>query len=104
MKVTGNNTGSQLQSVNTSKSKDVNDTGKNKKSDSSLQSNLLGSVKLNVSDRAQSMQKAKEIASDQSVDSAKVAHYQKLIDDGKYFVNSSDIADKLVDEQLGFLE
>src|SRR5256885_2351533 len=40
-----------------------------------------------VSDHAQMMAKAKGIASDQTVDEAKVARLQKMIDEGKYNVD-----------------
>jgi flagellar biosynthesis anti-sigma factor FlgM len=47
------------------------------------------------------MQKAKDIASQpMTVDEAKVARLQKLIDEGKYKVDSQSIADRLVDEHL----
>ncbi len=58
------------------------------------------SAKVNVSDRAQMMQKAKDIASSTSVDEAKVARLQKMIDEGKYKVDADAIADRLVDEHL----
>jgi len=57
-------------------------------------------AKVNLSENAQKMQKAKEIASEQSVDEAKVARLQKLIDNGEYNVNASALADRLVDEHL----
>lgn len=55
---------------------------------------------VNVSDRAQMMQKAKDIASNASIDEAKVARLQKLIDEGKYKTDAQAIADRLVDEHL----
>lgn len=56
---------------------------------------------VNVSERAQMMSKAKEIASSpMSVDEAKVARLQKMIDEGTYKVDAQSIADKLVDEHL----
>lgn len=58
------------------------------------------STKLNVSDRAQAMQKAKSIASDSSVDEAKIAKFQALIDSGKYKVDAEKVADRLVDDHL----
>jgi flagellar biosynthesis anti-sigma factor FlgM len=59
------------------------------------------SANINVSERAQMMQKAKDIASSpQNIDEAKVARLQKLIDEGKYNVDSAAIADRLVDEHL----
>lgn len=62
--------------------------------------NLGESSKVDVSSRAQMMNKAKEIASEQTVDEAKVARLQSLIDSGKYSVDASAIADRLVDEHL----
>lgn len=58
------------------------------------------SAKINLSDRAQQMQKAKDIASASTVDEAKVARLQKMIDEGKYKVDADAIADRLVDEHL----
>lgn len=62
---------------------------------------IKGSANVNVSERAQMMSKAKEIASSpMSVDEAKVARLQKMIDEGKYKVDSEAIADRLVDEHM----
>lgn len=61
---------------------------------------LKGSANVNLSERAQMMQKAKEIASQATVDEAKVARLQKLIDEGKYKVDADKIADRLVDEHM----
>jgi negative regulator of flagellin synthesis FlgM len=61
---------------------------------------LSESTKINVSDRAQAMQKAKQIASDDSVDEARIAKFQALIDSGKYKVDAEAIAERLVDEHL----
>lgn len=60
----------------------------------------LAANNVDVSERAQMMKKAKDIASDVSVDEAKVARLQKLIDEGKYKVDADAIADRLVDEHL----
>lgn len=47
------------------------------------------------------MQKAKEIATrPDTVDEAKVARLQKLIDEGNYKVDADAIADRLVDEHM----
>src|SRR5262249_17307211 len=62
--------------------------------------NPKGDAKVDVSERAQMMQKAKDIAGDSTVDEAKVARFQKLIDEGKYKVDSDKVADRLVDEHL----
>jgi negative regulator of flagellin synthesis FlgM len=58
-------------------------------------------VRFDLSPRAQDMKKIKEIAtSAPEVDEAKVAKFQKLIDEGKYKIDAEAIADKMVDEQL----
>lgn len=59
---------------------------------------------VDVSSRAQMMNKAKQIASEDTVDEAKVARIQKLIDEGRYNMDASKIADRLVDEHLATLE
>ncbi len=56
--------------------------------------------KVAMSPQAQSMQKAKAIAGKDTVDDAKVARLQKLIDEGKYKVDAKAVADRLVDEHL----
>jgi negative regulator of flagellin synthesis FlgM len=62
---------------------------------------LASAANVNVSERAQMMAKAKEIAgSPMSVDEAKVARLQKMIDEGKYKVDADKIADRLVDEHM----
>jgi|GEM_PF-1737525 flagellar biosynthesis anti-sigma factor FlgM len=61
---------------------------------------MKDSSKVELSSRAQMMNKAKQIAGEESVDEAKVARLQKLIDEGRYHVDASSIADKLVDEHL----
>lgn len=63
-------------------------------------SSVKGSDRLELSERAQRMSKAREIASEQTVDEAKVARLQKMIDEGNYNVDASAIADKLVDQHL----
>lgn len=73
--------------------------GKSNKSSASSLSEL-GGAKVNLSSRAQSMQRAKDIASADTVDEAKVARLQKMIDEGKYRVDSRAVADRLVDEHL----
>lgn len=60
----------------------------------------LGASKVDVSKRAQDMKKAKEVAmATPDVDEAKVARLQKMIDEGKYKVSASDIAEKMLTEQ-----
>jgi flagellar biosynthesis anti-sigma factor FlgM len=63
--------------------------------------NLKDSSSVNVSERAQMMQKAKDIASSpMTVDEAKVARLQKMIDEGTYKTDANAIADRLVDAHL----
>lgn len=60
----------------------------------------MGSAKVAVSSEAQALQKAKAIASKDTVDEAKVARLQKLIDEGKYKVDAKAVSDRMVDEHL----
>ncbi len=101
MKVTNNKIGpsaGNLDKIKSSKSEgakgllDNNQTGEAK--------SKTKAENVNVSERAQMMQKAKDIASDTSVDQAKVARLQKLIDEGKYKTDADAIADRLIDEHL----
>lgn len=104
MKV-GNKLGQNMAGVESTK---ANKTDAGKKSDekSSVfsKAQLGDTAKVNLSDRAQAMQKAKDIASKDSVDEAKVARLQKLIDEGKYKVDAEAVADRLVNEHLAMTE
>ena len=62
------------------------------------------SAKIQLSERAKRMQQAREIASNNTIDHAKVERLQNLIDQGKYKVDASSIADKMVDNHLIFGE
>ncbi len=57
---------------------------------------------VDISKKAQMANKIRELATPdlQSVNEERVAHFQKLIDEGKYKTDSKAIADKLVDEHL----
>ncbi|MCB0350803.1 MAG: flagellar biosynthesis anti-sigma factor FlgM [Bdellovibrionales bacterium] len=70
------------------------------KSKSDASSSLFGSTSVKMSPEAQAFQKAKAIASTDTVDDAKVERLQKLIDAGKYNVSAEAIADRLVDEHI----
>ena len=97
-----NSMGSQLTSVDKAKSNPL-DSVKDNKNQTANSVELGGSAKINLSERAQLMQKAKEIATQApDVNEAKVARLQKLIDEGKYQVNAQALADKLVDEHMMF--
>ena len=101
MKV-NNSIGQGLQNVESSKAKGVGQKGLSKSGEANKASaaELKSSSKVNLSERAQRMSQAKEIASDMSVDEAKVARLQKMIDEGSYKVNAEAIADRIVDEHI----
>lgn len=62
---------------------------------------IKDSSDVKMSDKARSMQKAMELARpNDGIDEAKVARLQKLIDEGKYKIDASAIAEKMVDEHL----
>lgn len=73
--------------------------GNKGKSSGAAASQLTESAQVDFSPRAQDIRKAKELATpNDSIDEAKVARLQKLIDEGKYKVNAEAIADRLLDE------
>lgn len=109
MKVTNNKIGGNLGNIDTAKAGKSDALGGLKKDNSAgalnKNSSIAGSANVNVSERAQMMQKAKDIASSPvNVDEAKVARLQKLIDEGKYKVDSGALADRLVDEHMSWDE
>lgn len=61
---------------------------------------MMDATKINLSSQARQIGKAKEIASQDSVDEAKIARLQKLIDSGDYKIDAEGVADKLVNEHL----
>lgn len=61
---------------------------------------MMDATKINLSPQARQINKAKEIASQDSIDEAKVARLQKMIDAGEYKVDAEAVADKLVNEHL----
>lgn len=100
MKVNNNGISNSLHKIGNHKTDRLEDLADSKSSSVSKGENLEESAKINLSDRAQAMSKANEIASEQTVDEAKVARLQKMIDEGRYNVDASAIADQLVDEHL----
>ncbi|MCH2534324.1 MAG: flagellar biosynthesis anti-sigma factor FlgM [Bdellovibrionales bacterium] len=97
-----NNVSNQLNNIDNAKTDKLTNSQNTKDSQNQ---NTVGdptSAKVNLSEEAQRMGKAKELASKglNEVDEDKVAHFQKLIDEGKYSVDANDIADKLVDTHL----
>ena len=65
-------------------------------------SGAANSTRVDVSERGQQVKKAKDLASKDlnSVDEAKVARLQKMIDDGNYKVDAEALADRIVSEHL----
>ncbi len=59
-------------------------------------------AKVNISKNAQDAKRVQELATPNldSIDEAKVAKFQKLIDDGKYNVDAEALADRIVTEHL----
>jgi negative regulator of flagellin synthesis FlgM len=67
----------------------------------SSKAGMMDSSRVDVSSRAQEMRKAKELATpSDSIDEAKVARLQKMIDEGNYKIDAEAIADRLVDEHM----
>lgn len=97
------NTGSQNVAETKQKKTDKVDKSNSKSENSKVSKAELGtSAEVALSDRAKNIQKAREIAKNSApdVDEAKVAKFQKLIDNGQYKVDAKKVADKLVDENL----
>jgi len=78
------------------------DLKNNKKSTgAALSEEVASAAKVDFSQRAQDMKKIKEAAmAAPEVDTDRVAYFQKLIDEGKYKVDASAVADRMVDEQM----
>ena len=96
-----NSMGPNISSIESGKTKPTENAVGDKKTNTKSSQDIFGSSQVNLSERAQMMSKAKEIAKNApDVDEAKIARLQKMIDEGKYSINASAVADKLVDEQL----
>ncbi len=96
-----NSIGPNIQSLENSKSKALDGNSKAKPEGAKSSQDLEGSSNVKLSERAQMMSKAKDIAANSGdIDESKVSRLQKLIDEGKYNINASAIADKLVDEHM----
>jgi negative regulator of flagellin synthesis FlgM len=113
MKITHNKVGQNLNlsdSVRTDKSKEksaVEALGTDKKAAEAkdvkdlVSSGKFDAVKLDLSERAQDVRKAKELAqASPDVDMDKVEKFRKLIDEGKYKVDAKAVADRMVSEGL----
>ncbi len=100
MKVSGDKLNSQMQGLTATQGSRTGATSAKAKGLSAEAGSR--SEKVNLSERAQTMQRAKELASQQmeQVDMEKVARLQKLIDEGNYKTDAATIADRLVNEHL----
>lgn len=95
--------GNPVQSAETAKLTKTNaDAAGQAKTKSAVAESFGSSARVDVSQRGQDIKKAKELATpkENDIDEAKVARLQALIDSGKYKVDASKIADKLVDEHM----
>ncbi|MGZ3691658.1 MAG: flagellar biosynthesis anti-sigma factor FlgM [Pseudobdellovibrio sp.] len=107
MKITHNKVGQNLntQDTKSEKSSETSAAGgvnKNAKA-SSVAPSIEGSqaTKVELSSRAQDVQKIKELAKNSpDVDMDKVEKFKRLIADGQYKVDAKAIADRMVDEHM----
>lgn len=100
MKVESGSINNQI-NVGATKDKKVS-TGADKKVSEPKTPDLASSAKVNISAKAQEINKATELATPDmdTIREDKVAHFQSLIDKGEYSVDASSVADRLVDEHL----
>lgn len=107
MKITHNKVGQNLNLSDLNKTDKADSANKSEKASSASVASALGgsadATSVNLSSKAQDMKKMKEIATNTpDVDEAKVARLQAMIDGGTYKVDAASIADRMVDEQLGW--
>jgi len=105
MKVSGSKVGGSTGLENAERTQGTRrneETKAGKGASSILDKDFGSSEKVNLSSRAQDIQKSKEIAMSgkDSIDEAKVERLQALIDAGEYKIDADAIADRLVDEHM----
>lgn len=110
MKITNSKIGQNLNLLDTTKADGASKAEKTKNArindakeiKSEVRANdLKDAARVDVSSRAMDAKRIKDIAmSTPDVDEAKVAKFRKLIEEGKYKVDSKAVADRLVDEHL----
>lgn len=98
MKVTNGTSQSLQQAQAQSEAKNIKSSNLNR--GQATQLDPTESAQVSLSKRAQQIKTATEIAKDDSVDEAKIARFQSLIDSGKYQMDAAKIADRLVDDHL----
>lgn len=90
-----------VSSLDSSRVDKVELKSKKKALGSALSEEVASAAKVDLSQRAQDMKKIKDLATAApEVNAERVAHFQKLIDEGKYKVDAKAVADRMVDEQL----
>ncbi len=108
MKITHSKVGQNLNSVDGAKTEASKKTGKQGPVSSVGADNFgseVGASKVDVSPRAQEAKLIKELAmAAPDVDAAKVARFQKAIDEGTYKIDAKAVASKMVDEHLETME
>lgn len=105
MKIQGSSVGNGMQGIDAAKSREAEATGSSGAGKAGAEALDAAASKINLSSRAQQMQKAKELAlAAPDVNEARVAQLQKMIDDGSYRVDAEAVADRLVDSHLMFPE
>lgn len=110
MKITHNKVGQNLNLTDASRSDKSNKSEATKSSSTASQADKTNglpfasnadSAKVDLSARAKDIARAKEIAmASPDVDQAKIEKFQKLIDEGKYQIDSKAIAERMVEEHL----
>ena len=108
MKITHSKVGQNLNSVDGAKteaSKKAGQQGPVSSVGAETLGSAIGASKVDVSPRAQEAKLIKELAmAAPDVDAAKVARFQKAIDEGNYKIDSKAVASKMVDEHLETME
>ena len=112
MKITHNKVGQNINLSDLGKT-DKAESAKNEKVNSKkagataaqdiLQNTKNEAVKVDLSTQAKDIRQAKELAmASPDIDLNKVEKFQKLIDEGKYKVDSKAVADRMVEDSLMF--
>ena len=108
MKITHNKVGQNLNLVDGNKADKAGGVKGRTESKGSTDASALfeaesvgSSAKVDVSERAQEAKRIKELAmAAPDIDMAKVDKFRRMIDEGKYKVDSEKVADRMVDSHL----
>ena len=104
MKVSNNTNkeAADISQLHRSKKGDKASAAKEKESSNAnaIASSVGDAANVNISSEAKAMSKAKEIASSEDIDQAKVDRVKAMIDKGTYKPDYGKVADKLINEHL----